>query len=86
MATIAAPWDDTGQIDTPEGVWKWFQYGRRLFLFLVIIALVITFPLPEPDRDWDDPGRQPIVETAVSESSPVVHITVTANPDYHVSN
>ena len=85
MESIDAPWVDTGQVVTPEGVIVWFRRVLRLFLFLVIIALAITF-LPEPDRDWHGPERQPPVETAVSGPSSVADITVTATPNYHDSN
>ena len=86
METIAAPWVDTGQVVTPEGVIVWFRRGRWLFLFLVVIALAITFPLSEPDRDWHGPERQQPAETAVSGPSSVADITVTATPNYHDSN
>lgn len=86
MESIAAPWVDTGQVVTPEGVIVWFRRGRRLFLFLVIIALAITFLPLEPGRDWHGPTRQPPVETAVSGLSSVADITVTATPNYHDSN
>ena len=86
MQTISAPRVDIGHVFIPEGVIWLLRLGRRIFLFLVIIALVITFPLPEPDRDWHDPEGQPSVETAVSGPSQVVHITVSATPNYHGSN
>ena len=72
----------TGQVVTREGVIVWFRRGLSLFLFLVVIALVVTLPLPEHARDWQDPERQPLTETAVTEPSWVIDITVTAAPDY----
>lgn len=82
MQRVFAPEVATGQVDTREGVIVWFRRGLSLFLFLVVIALVTTPRLPEPARDWQGPERQPLAETAVTEPSWVIDITVTATPDY----
>jgi hypothetical protein len=86
MRSIAAPWVDTGRVVTREGVIVWFRRGRWLFLLLVIIAVAIPLQFLEPDREWRSNTTEP-VETAVSGTSPVINITVSATtPNYHSSN
>ena len=86
MESVSIPHLDIRQMVTREGLLVLLRLGRRLFLFLVIIALVTTFPLPEPDRDWQDPQRQPSMETPGNVPSSATDITVIATPNYHGSS
>jgi len=83
MESISAPWVDTGQVPTGEGLIVWLRRGRWLFVVLIIIALVATHPLPRHSREWHDFERHPLAETVVSTPSQTADITVVATPDYH---
>jgi len=91
MENVSVPTAEFGQ-SPARGVMVWWErHGQRVFVFFVIVALVMVMPfLPRgPDSDWQDPrGQQsePIVQTAVGGPSQVVHITVSATPNYQVTN